>query len=65
MMNHDDNNTRFCPKSEVETTGGFFTMWTSVPGAGRNGSRTFSGQLLLHCVWWVCDPQSLRLYFKL
>jgi len=65
MMSHDDNSTRFCLKSEVETTGSFCTMWTSVPGAGRNGSRTFGGQLLLHRVWWMCDPQSLRLYFKL
>ena len=26
MMNHDDHNTRFCLKSEVETTGDVFTM---------------------------------------
>ena len=25
MMNHDDHNTRFCLKSEMETTGDFFT----------------------------------------
>jgi len=26
MMNHDDNNTRFFLKSEMETTGDFFTL---------------------------------------
>ncbi len=26
MLSHDDNNTRFCLKSEMETTGHFFTL---------------------------------------